>query len=154
MRMRNVSAIPNCCHSLTDAMICRHGYIRLQNDRIFVLIDVARIGLNHSADHARVDLSFEPLDDGRWMIVKSETSVCEVRRERPTQRERQPTIHSSGPVRNSSGVGWWRARPLDLPSEPGVRPARWTARKTLQAILPDGPSTGAQSARYQMIGGG
>jgi uncharacterized heparinase superfamily protein len=106
---------------------CRHfldsGYVRLQNERAVLLIDVARIGPDYLPGHAHADtLSFELSVDGQRVIVNSGTSVYGVGPER--QRQRGTVAHNTVIVahRNSSEV--WsgfrvgrRARPFDLKVE-------------------------------------
>jgi len=63
------------------------GYVRLQNDRAVVLIDVARVGPDYLPGHAHADtLSFELSVDGQRAIVNSGTSVYGVGMERARQR--------------------------------------------------------------------
>jgi uncharacterized heparinase superfamily protein len=103
---------------------CRHlaesGYVRLQNERVVVLIDVARIGPDYLPGHAHADtLSFELSVDGRRVIVNSGTSLYGTGTER--LRQRGTAAHNTVVVagRNSSEV--WsgfrvarRAKPFGL----------------------------------------
>ncbi|MGB3646410.1 MAG: alginate lyase family protein [Mesorhizobium sp.] len=108
------STTPGCRH-LADS-----GYIRLQNERAVVLIDVARIGPDYLPGHAHADtLSFELSLDGQRAIVNSGTSVYGTGPERLRQRgtAAHNTVNVAG--RNSSEV--WsgfrvarRARPFGL----------------------------------------
>lgn len=63
------------------------GYVRLQDDRTVVLIDVGRIGPDYLPAHAHADsLSFEASWDGRRWLVNRGTSLYEAGAERLAQR--------------------------------------------------------------------
>jgi uncharacterized heparinase superfamily protein len=96
------------------------GYIRLQNDRAVVLIDVARIGPDYLPGHAHADtLSFELSVDGRRIIVNSGTSTYGVGPERA--RQRGTAAHNTVVVDRQNSSEVWsgfraarRARPFNL----------------------------------------
>lgn len=103
---------------------CRHfadsGYIRLQDDRAVVLIDVARIGPDYLPGHAHADtLTFELSLDGRRAIVNSGTSVYGTGPER--LRQRGTAAHNTVVVAGENSSQVWsgfrvarRARPFGL----------------------------------------
>lgn len=109
---------------------CRHfpdsGYIRLQNGRAVVLIDVARVGPDYLPGHAHADtLSFELSLDGRRVIVNSGTSVYGIGAER--LRQRGTAAHNTVVVAGENSSEVWsgfrvarRARPFGLKVEAGT----------------------------------
>ncbi|MER2536746.1 MAG: alginate lyase family protein [Rhizobiaceae bacterium] len=106
---------------------CRHfaesGYVRLQNERTVVLIDVARVGPDYLPGHAHADtLSFELSVDGRRVLVNSGTSVYGTGEER--LRQRGTAAHNTVLVAGENSSEVWsgfrvarRARPFDLKVE-------------------------------------
>ncbi|WP_378228212.1 heparinase II/III family protein [Aquamicrobium segne] len=112
------AGIFDACTWLKDS-----GYVRLQNDRAVLLIDVARIGPDYLPGHAHADtLSFELSLDGQRIIVNSGTSVYGTGPER--QRQRGTTAHNTVVVADENSSEVWsgfrvarRARPRDLSIE-------------------------------------
>ncbi|MGB3832263.1 MAG: alginate lyase family protein, partial [Mesorhizobium sp.] len=110
-----LSPIPSGCRHLADS-----GYVRLQNDRAVVLIDVARVGPDYLPGHAHADtLSFELSVDGRRVLVNSGTSVYGDGPER--RRQRGTAAHNTVVVDGEDSSEVWsgfrvarRARPRDL----------------------------------------
>ncbi|MGB3900551.1 MAG: alginate lyase family protein [Mesorhizobium sp.] len=108
---------------------CRHfpesGYIRLQNERAVMPVDVARIGPDYLPGHAHADtLSFELSLDGRRVIVNSGTSVYGTGPER--QRQRGTDAHNTVAVAGQNSSEVWagfrvarRARPVALTIKAG-----------------------------------
>lgn len=105
---------PGCIH-LADS-----GYIRLQDDRAVVLIDVAQVGPDYLSGHGHADvLSFELSLDGRRVMVNSGTSVYETGPER--LRQRGTAAHNTVTVDGADSSEVWSsfrvgrlARPRDL----------------------------------------
>lgn len=110
-----MNAVPNGCTHLRDS-----GYVRLQDDRAVVLIDVARVGPDYLPGHAHADtLSFELTVDGRRVIVNSGTSVYGDCPER--HRQRGTAAHNTVEVNAMNSSEVWsgfrvarRARPQAL----------------------------------------
>lgn len=102
------------------------GYVRLQNGRAVVLIDVAQVGPDYLPGHAHADtLSFELSVDGRRVLVNSGTSVYGTGPER--QRQRATAAHNTVTVDGEDSSEVWsgfrvarRARPFDLNAEGGT----------------------------------
>ena len=96
------------------------GYVRLQNRRAVVLIDVARVGPDYLPGHAHADtLSFELSVDGRRVLVNSGISVYGAGPER--QRQRATAAHNTVTVDGEDSSEVWsgfrvarRARPRGL----------------------------------------
>jgi uncharacterized heparinase superfamily protein len=96
------------------------GYVRLQNDRAVVLIDVGRIGPDYLPGHAHADtLSFELSVDGKRIIVNSGTSIYGSGPER--LRQRGTAAHNTVTVDDQNSSEVWsgfrvarRARPERL----------------------------------------
>jgi uncharacterized heparinase superfamily protein len=130
---------PGCTH-LRDS-----GYLRLQDDRAVVLIDVARVGPDYLPGHAHADtLSFELSVDGRRVIVNSGTSVYGDDSER--LRQRGTAAHSTVAVNALDSSEVWsgfrvarRARPQDLSIEQVSGGWRVVCAHDGYQRLPDGP---------------
>lgn len=107
---------------------CRHlresGYVRVQNERAVLLVDMARIGADYLPGHAHADtLSFELSVDGRRLLVNSGTSIYGTGPER--LRQRGTAAHNTVVVANENSSEVWsgfrvarRARPFELVIEP------------------------------------
>lgn len=96
------------------------GYIRLDNGRAVVMLDVARIGPDYLPGHAHADtLSFELSLEGRRVLVNSGTSVYGASAER--LRQRGTAAHNTVMVDRKDSSEVWsgfrvarRARPKGL----------------------------------------
>lgn len=103
------------CTRLSDS-----GYIRLQDARAVVLLDVAPVGPDYLPGHAHADtLSFELSIDGRRVLVNSGTSEYGDGPER--LRQRGTAAHNTVAVDGENSSEVWkafrvarRARPRDL----------------------------------------
>ncbi len=129
---------------------CRHfpdsGYVRLQNGRAVVLIDVARIGPDYLPGHAHADtLSFELSVDGRRVLVNSGTSVYGTGPER--LRQRGTAAHNTVVVAGQNSSEVWsgfrvarRAYPFDLAVGTGGEPFRVACAHDGYRRLPGRPT--------------
>lgn len=132
--------VPNGCTHLRDS-----GYIRLQDDRAVVLIDVARVGPDYLPGHAHADtLSFELSVDGRRVIVNSGTSLYGDDSER--LRQRGTAAHSTVAVNAMDSSEVWsgfrvarRARPQGLNVEQASGGWNVVCSHDGYQRLPDGP---------------
>ncbi len=132
--------VANGCTHLSDS-----GYIRLQDDRAVVMIDVARVGPDYLPGHAHADtLSFELSLDRRRVIVNSGTSVYGDDSER--QRQRGTAAHSTVAVNAIDSSEVWsgfrvarRARPRGLSIEQTSDGWHIVCAHDGYQRLPDGP---------------
>jgi uncharacterized heparinase superfamily protein len=110
--------VPDPHHGLTH--LAESGYVRIQNEDLIVLLDVARIGPDYQPGHAHADtLSFECSWGDDRVIVNSGTSCYGVSAER--LRQRSTSAHNTVEVDGQDSSEVWsgfrvarRAVPFDL----------------------------------------
>jgi uncharacterized heparinase superfamily protein len=96
------------------------GYVRLQNESVTLLADVAKVGPDYLPGHAHADtLSFELSVNGNRVICNSGTSVYGESDERHRQRSTQ--AHSTAVINKTNSSDVWRgfrvarrAYPIDV----------------------------------------